>query len=260
MEAMSVEMLLLSAWEEDGFVGKTRIPVGLSDVDALAVRPIDGAVRIGESKVREGCNLVYPVDEQHLAAMAAPGTGFDWWLTSDEWCAWLDNLPLLWSATGAPEVPWLPPLHGVSSIEVVFLCNLWVFGDAAQADAAMRRTAVDRLRSNPAVAAAMNSGKLRVSGQVKPTGIAVQDLFRAVRTRISRDGYTRRFGEPVKDVVRELNRYLHPQIQRIPRDAAGDRVDTRKEISNFDIRRATVLGVLDALGVTEADLLAMLNG
>lgn len=37
MEAMSIETLLLSAWEEEGFVGKTRVPLGQSDVDVVAI-------------------------------------------------------------------------------------------------------------------------------------------------------------------------------------------------------------------------------
>src|SRR5207302_282430 len=58
MEAMSIEQLLLSAWEEKGFVGQTRVPLGKSDVDVLAVNPV-GGILFGEAKVREGSQRVY---------------------------------------------------------------------------------------------------------------------------------------------------------------------------------------------------------
>ncbi len=58
MEAMSVESLLLSAWEEEGFIGKTRVPLDMSDVDVLAIHAGAGKVRVGESKVREGSQTV----------------------------------------------------------------------------------------------------------------------------------------------------------------------------------------------------------
>jgi hypothetical protein len=69
MEAMSVESLLLSAWEEEGFVGKTRVPLDQSDVDVLAVHAGEGKVRVGESKVREGSRRVYLVDDSSLSWM-----------------------------------------------------------------------------------------------------------------------------------------------------------------------------------------------
>jgi len=42
MEAMCIETLLLSAWEE-GFVGKTRVPLDQSDVDVLVSQHVPSA-------------------------------------------------------------------------------------------------------------------------------------------------------------------------------------------------------------------------
>jgi hypothetical protein len=71
MEAMSIESLL-SAWEEEGFVGKTRVPLDQSDVDVLAIHAGEGKVRIGESKVREGSQTVYLVDDFSRAGGGDP--------------------------------------------------------------------------------------------------------------------------------------------------------------------------------------------
>ena len=101
MEAMSVETLLLSAWEEEGFVGKTRVPLEMSDVDVLAIHAGTGVVRFGEAKVREGSQKVYVVDEGSLAQMEVEQQDFTIWL-GDDWSGWLGNLPRLWNAEGRP--------------------------------------------------------------------------------------------------------------------------------------------------------------
>lgn len=66
MEAMSVESLLLAAWEEEGFIGRNRVPIGNSDIDALALNMHERRVRIGETKVRMTSQHVFPVDDHHL--------------------------------------------------------------------------------------------------------------------------------------------------------------------------------------------------
>jgi hypothetical protein len=49
----SIEALLLSAWEEEGFIDRASTPVGMSDVDVPAAHASSRKVRVGESKVRE---------------------------------------------------------------------------------------------------------------------------------------------------------------------------------------------------------------
>jgi hypothetical protein len=48
-------------------------------------------------------------------------------------------------------------------------------------------------------------------------------------------------------------------VKKIPRDAADERMDTRRASSNAAIKKATVLGLLDALGVTKAELRELLR-
>lgn len=257
MEAMGVETLLLSVWEEEGFIGRARVPFGQSDLDVLAFNPTRSAVRVGEAKVREGCNLVYPLDHSCLSEMRKPGVDFTYWL-GKQWSAWLVNLPLLWDSTGAPgEARWLPALGQVSFLEVTFLCNVWVFGAQGDADDALAKAATKSLRKNTAIKAALDGGKLKVSGQVLPTSVAIQRLIRAIRSRICDDRYARRFGDPLKDSIRELNRFLNPSVKTIPCNAAGQRTATRKGSAHDEIRLETLRGLLDSLGVTKAELQAL---
>jgi hypothetical protein len=142
MEAMSIESLLLSAWEEEGFVGKTRVPLAMSDVEVLAIHAAEGKVRVGESKVREGSQAVYVVDDSSLAWMdSQPYPDFTAWM-GDDWSRWLGNLPRLWDTEGEPAVPWLLPASQVKGLQVVFCCNLVVLCDRQQIDEALRRAAV----------------------------------------------------------------------------------------------------------------------
>lgn len=252
MEAMSVESLLLAAWEEDGYVGKTRVPLARSDVDVLAVHAASGSVRLGEAKVRDGSQTVYVVDEASMAGIVeSPHRDFTAWM-EDVWSGWLDNLPLLWDDQGRPAVPWLPPLAQVQEVQAVFCCNLFVFCGRAGPDEALARAADRALRKKPAVAARLDAG-LRVTAAVKPTVEVVADLARAVSARIEA-GYGRRFGDPFKDVVRELHRYLGPDLHRVVADGEGRPLGKRKAPFADRVRRETALGLLGAFGVGRDEL------
>ncbi len=252
MEAMSVESLLLSAWEEDGYVGKARVPVGPSDVDVLAVHAGRGSVRVGEAKVRDGSQTVYVVDESSMAFIAeSPEQDFAAWM-EEAWSGWLANLPRLWGEDGEPAVPWLPRLPEVREIQVVFSCNLFVFCGRAGPDEALARAALRSLRENPAVATRIDAG-LRVTAAVKATGEVAADLARAVSARIE-SGYGRRFGDLFKDLFRELHRYMAPALTRLPADAEGRTLGARKAPFAERVRRATALGLLAAMGVGEGEL------
>jgi hypothetical protein len=252
MEAMSIESLLLSTWEEDGFVGKTRVPVAQSDVDALALKASEGKVRIGEAKVREGSQKVYVVDDSSLSWIGSQAhQDFAAWMEGD-WAAWLHNLPALWDSEGHPTVPWLLPVAEVNEVHVVFCCNLIVLCDCNQANDTLRRAATRVLRENDAIAAKLDSG-LQVSAQVKPTLDLITDLTAAVFARIH-NGYGRRFGDPFKDFLRELRRYLRPALDRLPYDKGGERLGTRKKSFEEEIRKAAIMRLLKAMDIRESEL------
>jgi hypothetical protein len=245
MEAMTIESLLLSVWEEDGFVGKTRVPVGSSDLDVLAIHAGQGKVRIGETKVREGSQKVYVVDPWNIAEMKKQGTDFAAWLDGDNsgWAKWLHNLPNLWKDN---SVPWLLDRSRVREIEVVFCCNLVLMCEQQEADAALQRAVIRYLGVDSSI---------EVRASVKPTFELVTDLIRKVFARID-DQYGRRFGDNFKDLFREIHRYLDPQLDRLVWDENGQHLggQKKKKEHHEEIRKRAVLELLRALGIKRNEL------
>jgi hypothetical protein len=224
----------------------------MSDLDVLAIHATSGKVRVGESKVREGSQTVYLVDDASLAEIAAhPHQDFTAWL-GDDWSKWLGNLPWLWDAEGRPAVPWLLPASLVQEVQVVFCCNLFVLCDQRQADEALRRAVARFVRDNPALALKVESPGF-ITARVTPTVEVVTDLVRAVFGRIDR-GYGRRFADHFKDVFREVHRYLWPALNRLPYSQEGKSLSTRKRPYQERVRKETVLGLMRAMGVGEAEL------
>jgi hypothetical protein len=86
MEAMSVETILLSPWEEEGLIGRTRVALDQSDVDVLAMSPNEGIVGVGETKVQRSPRAISMVSPGHVAAMRKGGEGLrsalggDWFM------------------------------------------------------------------------------------------------------------------------------------------------------------------------------------
>src|SRR5947209_20313986 len=89
MEAMSIERLLLATWEEEGFVGQTRVAIGNSDVDALAIHSQSQTVRLGQCKVTEGPKMVYVIDEYNVARNTR---GEEYWWMTGGWANWFSSL------------------------------------------------------------------------------------------------------------------------------------------------------------------------
>ncbi|MBY0522405.1 MAG: hypothetical protein K2R98_03365 [Gemmataceae bacterium] len=252
MEAMSVEQMLLASWEANGFIGKTRVPIGSADLDAVATHPATRTVRIGEAKVRMGSQKVYVVDDWCYAEMHRLDAGFEWWM-EEGWSAWLATLPRLWKDDGTSVIVWVPPVSEISEIQVVFCCNLAFFGaDCAAAHQALGRAAQRSLSENRAVAE--RAAGIKISGLVKPTVDVVIDLATSVRRKIDEEGYGRRFGDPVKDLLRELHRFFHPALDRVPMDVQGNQLSTRKRSFADRLRKDKVLKFLGGLGISPSEL------
>ncbi len=252
MEAMSIESLVLSTWEEEGFVGKTRVPIGRSDVDVLAIHAGEKKVRIGEAKVREGSQKVYVVDDYSLAFIEKqPEKDFTGWMI-DGWSDWLRNLPKLWNENGQPVVPWLLDLTNVSQIEVVFCCNLVVLCDPKHPDKLLAHAASRYLRQNSAFEGWFANGGL-IRAEVKPTIAVATDLVSAVFKRIDA-GYGRRFANPFKDLFRELHRYLSPELDRLPWDHNRQPKGSHKLPFQRQLRKEVLLGLLKAMEIKHDEL------
>lgn len=253
MEPMSIERLLLANWEEEGFIGKNRVPIDREDLDVLALNPNTKTIRIGQVKVRGGSQLIEVVDDLDLARMTAFGTDFESWLVGD-WASWLKTLPKAWDNNGMPVVPWLPPISQVDVIEVVFSCNHRDFTRQSKViDDSLQRAVERHLRQNKALPNRLDAGMV-VRGKVCSTLELVCNLFRLVFRRIHEDSYGRRFGDPFKDLVREVHRYLYPELHWIPKNKQGVPTGTQKAPFHTQVRKQAIVDLLDSLGVTLKEL------
>lgn len=253
MEAMSVERMLLASWEEDGFIGRNRVPLGSADLDVLAVNYHTKTVRIGETKVREGSQRVYVVDDSSVAEMKRNERDFELWL-GEGWAQWLKTLPRPWNKQGNPLVKWLLPVRQLRAIEVVFCCNLHLFLDDKNAVHSLLGRAAERhLCGNPALKQRLKTG-LVVKGTVQSTLEAICEQAALVCKRIHKYKYGRRFGDSLKDIWRELHRYLGADLDRLPKDAEGKPLKTRKESFRDELRRKTVKSLLKALNIKWKDV------
>lgn len=188
MEAMAVESLVASVWRLDGFLAVVRhalrVPGGYSDVDVLGVRA-DGAVRIGECKVRGPAQVVNVELDGH-----------SW---SSTWDDSLANLSRLWDQKPA----WLPALKDVSRVEFHLVGNAWFVNESARREAEARLTT--------AVRAALPHGlKGKARAVVRPTVELLLEATRRVREEVVDNGWGKRYGDPLLDALRELIRYAHP--------------------------------------------------
>jgi hypothetical protein len=252
MEAMSIESLLLSTWEEEGFIGKTRVPVGMSDIDVLAIHPAERRVRIGESKVRDGSQKIYVVDESSLAWIKQQtNKDFTEWMT-DVWSRWMENLPLIWDENGRPQVPWMVPLADVNQIEVMFCCNLVCLCERQTIDESLNRASIRFLGKNPKLAPKVLQ-KDFVKSHVIPTSDVVIGLIAHAFRKIEA-GYGRRFADLLKDAFRELHRYLRPALDRLPCDSNEKPLSNRKNPFHESIREKTALSIVHALGIEDEEL------
>jgi hypothetical protein len=81
------------------------------------------------------------------------------------------------------------------------------------ADHALQTVAERSLGENPAAKSRLGSG-LAVRARLPSTAEVAFELIGLARARIE-GGYDRRFGDPLKDLVREVHRYLTPDLAHI---------------------------------------------
>jgi hypothetical protein len=192
-EIMTVESIIEADWLLQKYWVKVRYPIktekgSWSDIDVLAYSPDSRHLVISESKVQGSKNVVwaYIIKEEEY--------------TSDVWSIEEDAY-----------------LNFVRHVPAV--CRSEVFDDFSQ----MVKQLTVQLVSNWFVAKDIKSKteeKVRSAIQGVPKGIkldvrletTLHVICRIIRTqRESTQG--KRYGHPVIDLARELNRYMHPDIR-----------------------------------------------
>lgn len=219
MEAMALERLLLSSWEAEGFIGKTRVRVPSEsywrEIDALALRAGTTGqleLRLGEVKARGAASAVWAVDGRARDA--------DWWL--GEWSSFAEGICALYPhSDGSSPLAGLPRWNDLSRVDVFFVFNGWEVPGSNGMDAlragirAMLSKSWGYAQENPRALANLNV-------QALSTRDLILDTFAAVKRQVA-EGRGARYGDPVLDVARELFRFLSPGVVRGAEGTTGER-------------------------------------
>jgi hypothetical protein len=237
--------------------GRCHPAVASSGVSAVAGAGKASVGAVVTAKVTDGSQMVYLVDDGNLAWMEAGNDDFTTTWLEPPWDGWLANIAALWTNEGLPAMPWLPRLSDVDVVEVIFCCNLTVLCDRERVNAAFRRGVVRRLSSGNKAAADRIAGGLRVEAGVMSTlDVAASNIGKTVSS--IRGGYGRRFGDPFKDMVREIYRFLDAAPYRRREDSNHSRTGSTRKAVRDEIRAATAGRLLDALGIGKDEVAARL--
>jgi hypothetical protein len=257
MEAMAIEQLVLRAWELEGYWGRTRQRVqprnggNWPEIDVVAVRSRkDGRVdvRFAETKVQQGANFVYVMDDNVRTIGAR-----EWLGTWANFCTavaevyWYD----------VPKLPGLPRWDRIASVEVVLVFNGW------EPPGAGAREALER-ELKGALKSAWNYTRTPgwmdiVDGKVTTTYEVAMQVIRCTREHIS-NGRGARFGDPFLDATREILRYLNAQPSWVPCvSKLGSKLPSSGTETREQIRAEALRALFAAFGITAADVAAALR-
>lgn len=202
-EAMTVETLAEAEWLLLNYWTRVRHPFqtpkgGWSDVDVLAYDPETKHLVIAESKVRGGKTAVFGYSEDSHRKRGA----FSTWDNND-YLSFLRHVPLL-CRDGIPFAHFGEQVHRLT----VQLISNYAISRSLMEDAKASALALIPFDPQPA---------FEVSIQLDST---IDVIARIIELQHS-STQGKRYGHPVIDLVREINRFLHPELRFAGRDQAA---------------------------------------
>ncbi|TGC09457.1 hypothetical protein [Methanolobus halotolerans] len=207
-EAMTVETIIQAYWDIKGYWTKMRVPIkvgGWTDIDVVAYNPMKKELVLAESKVRSTKHTIRAYTEE-LADSGVNFLDFDrkygksykttgklYYLSFIEK---IDNdfLDLVFDKLGIPKDD--------IKISIHFVSNYYV-------KEALLESAQNEIRDE------INK---HISSPYFVDRVLVQTTFDVLCDIISEEEKSivgRRYGHPVLDIAREINRYMHPDIHLI---------------------------------------------
>ena len=189
---MTTELIVEAEWMLKDYWTKVRFPFqteghAWSDIDVLAYSPVTKHLVVAESKVQGSKNKVYGY---------TPET--DHWFIDKGYLGFLDNLPRILG----DGVVFDRHAEPIDRLTVQLVSNTVILPELADE---ARTSVVDYVRkNNPGL-----PGGVRVDAMLDST----LDVLARVIERERQSGQGRRYGHPVVDIARELNRYLDPSIE-----------------------------------------------
>lgn len=224
-EAMTVETIIEAYWQMQGFWTRTRFPLqtragGWSDIDVLAYKPESRALVIAESKVRGPKKAVFAY-------------------TKDSRKRYGNILDYDWHDDDYLYFGFLRHIKQACTTETIF----------RNFDRMVRKLIV-HLASNYAIS---DEVKLHAEATVYkkirkavPERIALEvrldstlDVISKIITLENENTQGRRYGHPVIDIARELNRYMRPQVHY----AGGGRAGAQLVRNSFKRKLSQAMGM-----------------
>ena len=210
---MAAELIVEAEWIlRGGYWTKVRFPFqtvrgGWSDVDVLAYSPSRKHLVVSESKVQGPKNKVYAY---------TPDT--DRYFIDDSYLGFLDNLPVLMR----DGVVFGRFADSVARITVQLVSNTVILPGCLRDEA--EASVVAYVEENFDL-----PGDVRLEAMLDST----LDVLARVVTRERERGQGRRYGHPVIDIARELNRYLDPSVEGAGRSKARTDPVKRQGLRSF---------------------------
>lgn len=242
-EAMALERLLLRAWELDGYFGQARVRVqrdgNWPELDAVAFHAVDRVLRIGEVKARYHPRWVTPLDEK------------GWSDSLQHWLGFTAALRALYPGGrgGESMLNGLPRWGDWKRVEVWLVVNGWNPGPSDSLAVHAERIA-ERIREDWGYSQRNPAALRALEVCVVSTFDVIVGLIEKVDDHIA-SGRGARFGDPFLDAMRELLRYLRPDLAHVPVDLSGSRTGTVKRPFEQRLRREAAARVVAALGIDD---------
>jgi len=215
-EVMTVESIIEAEWRLRGFWTKSRFAFKTeknqwSDADVLAYHPEEKKLVIAESKARGPKKRVFAYNEQtrekrgsilEFSAHANSGK--------------TNHFDFIWH------------LHRICSDGVVF-ADFGKMVDTLVVQHVSNYVIIDSLRKEACACVLEEVGRnLKKSEPVLPKKLKIEvqldttlEVVARIIERENEHAQGRRYGHPVLDTAREINRYLHPKV----RGAGGNKAD-----------------------------------
>jgi hypothetical protein len=193
-EAMTVETIVEADWQMKGFWTKLRFPLrtargGWSDIDILAYHPESRELVIAESKVRGPKKAIYAFTGYTRKAYGNILT-YD----GDNYFSFLRHIKL-----ACKDGAIFSDFDKMVRKLIIQLVSNYFVSEDVKPEA--ERTVLKKIRK-----AVPKSVKVEVHLET-----TLDVISRVIASENARD-QGRRYGHPVIDIARELNRYMHPQI------------------------------------------------
>jgi hypothetical protein len=204
-EAMTVELIINAYWGMKGFWTRPRVSFqteksGWSDFDVVAHHPNKRILVVSESKARGRATDIftftsYTMKKYHCSSFA------EWEAGSKNYLNFISNVSHIWEDNLLFESQ-KEFKRSVSELVLQLVSNYMIPPDAlSKAEASVRNLFFSLASSCP-----LNKNAVQVN-LTTPF-----DLFCEIQSMIINQPQGRRYGNPILDLARELNRFLYPKV------------------------------------------------